>query len=455
MIGMSISIELNPLFLKRMQAFLQEDYPAFLKSFDEPAIRGLRLNTAKISHHHWNRINPFKLEPVPWTPDGFYYSDEESPGKHPYHDAGLYYIQEPSAMAVAALANPAPGEFVLDLCAAPGGKSTQLAALMHNSGLLVSNEINLARAKILSQNIERMGLRNAVVTQEKPERLSSFFPKFFDKIVVDAPCSGEGMFRKNPEAILEWGEEQICLNSKRQSSILKEAYRMLKEGGTLIYSTCTFAPEENEAVLSQFLDEHPDCSIIRPLDTFSPGAASWLDSRPDVALSYRLWPHRIKGEGHFIALIHKAGTLTPSMSFNQLKFNPKLYQSALEFLAEHTQLSLSHPVLFNDQLYDMPFPLKLDGLRVIRPGFHLGTLKKDRFEPSHALALSLNKNNFSEVLDLKADDRRLQAYLRGEALPFDKVRGWVLITVDGYGIGFGKSSDGLLKNHYPKALRKP
>jgi 16S rRNA C967 or C1407 C5-methylase (RsmB/RsmF family)/NOL1/NOP2/fmu family ribosome biogenesis protein len=416
-----------------MQQMLGEEYPAFLASYEQPCAQALRVNPLKGSRETFLERSPFALEPVAWEPCGFYYAPEDAPGKHPYHEAGVYYIQEPSAMAPAGYLDAQPGEKILDLCAAPGGKSTQLAAAMRGQGLLVSNEIHPSRAKILSENIERMGVKNCMVTNESPQALSGIFVSFFDKILVDAPCSGEGMFRKNEEAIREWSVENVALCADRQLEILGCAAAMLKPGGRLVYSTCTFSQEENEGTVSRFAERFPEFSVRE---------------------TRRLFPHQVRGEGHFMAVLEKAGSLAPNTDSA-----PGTGQKEREYEAFcdqflRTELS-GKLVRFGEQLYLAPRELPpLKGLKVLRPGLHLGTVKKNRFEPSHALALALSPGEARYSLDLKGDGREVRAYLSGQTLPAEGEKGWYLITVDGYSLGWGKLAGGVMKNHYPKGLRK-
>lgn len=390
-------------FLERMQNMLGEEYPAFLESLSGKRYRALRLNPLKTRIQEGKEKLPFTLSPVPWTKNGFYYEEEKQPGKHPYHEAGLYYIQEPSAMApvpclmeertpaaaiperqeehVSAAAIPerqeepaTPGR-VLDLCAAPGGKSTQIAEYMRGRGMLITNEIHPQRAKILSENIERMGISNAIVLNETPESLSKRFIAFFDRILVDAPCSGEGMFRKNDNAGEEWSEENVALCAERQDGILDCAATMLKPGGRLVYSTCTFAPAEDEGSVSRFLETHPDFCLEK---------------------EERLMPHKIKGEGHFLAVLHREGGQLSSAATagTEKSLTLKDCREFLDFAKEALTIPAEELtegkilLRFGEQLYLAPAETpSLRGLKVLRPGLHLGTVKKNRFEPSHALAL--------------------------------------------------------------------
>lgn len=454
-------------FLERMQNMLGEEYPAFLESLSGKRYRALRINPLKTEIQEGKEKLPFALSPVPWTKNGFYYEEEEQPGKHPYHEAGLYYIQEPSAMApVPCLMEAATPECVLDLCAAPGGKSTQIAEYMRGHGMLITNEIHPQRAKILSENIERMGISNAIVLNETPESLSKKFIAFFDRILVDAPCSGEGMFRKNDNAGEEWSEENVALCAERQDGILDCAATMLRPGGRLVYSTCTFAPAEDEGSVSRFLETHPDFYLEK---------------------EERLMPHKVKGEGHFLAVLHrKGGQLSSaatagaekSLALKDCREFLDFVKEALTIPAE--ELTAGKILLrFGEQLYLAPAETpSLRGLKVLRPGLHLGTVKKNRFEPSHALALFLKKEQVVNGINLSSDGTAVRKYLEGQTLTIGEgcdvemadiitreernagqadvslPKGWCLVCVDGYSLGWGKVAGAVLKNHYPKGLRK-
>ncbi len=447
-------MNLPPLFQERMKQQLQEEYEPFIQSYEEARSSGLRLNLLKL---HSPQKLPFSLSPVPWAENGFYYPLEERPGKHPYFDAGLYYIQEPSAMAVTTLLSPKPGEKILDLCAAPGGKTTHIASMMNNEGLLISNEIHPGRAKILSQNMERMGMTNAVITNETPDRLALRFPDFFDRILVDAPCSGEGMFRKDPQACEEWSPENVAMCAERQLDILLKAEKMLASGGRLVYSTCTFAPAENEGTISRFLECCPWMQI-EPVEknmAFSDGRADWVE-HPACGIEHtvRIWPHIAHGEGHFIAVLKKTKE-TRQEKFPTLSVEKKVPDIFFGFAKETLSFVPSgNFLLFGENLYLVPKELPdIKGLKVLRPGLHLGSCKKNRFEPSHALALSVSSHQVRHIVSLTADAPETLSYLKGEALRIPGEKGWNLVTVDGFPLGWGKWSDGMLKNHYPKGLR--
>ena len=495
------------------------------------------------------------LRPVPWEPDGFFYPEKLRPGRHPRHEAGMYYIQEASAMAPAVLCGARPGERILDLCAAPGGKSTKLAASLQGKGLLVANEIHPGRAKILSANLERMGVRNALVTSETPQQLASRFPLFFDRIVVDAPCSGEGMFRKEEQALIHWSLENVQMCAQRQQEILNEAAGMLRPGGMLVYSTCTFSPEENEGTIFRFLMDHPAFFVENIHEShggsffcegFSCGRPEWLpaagidpsaEEDPERAQNaadslrgtVRLWPHLVEGEGHFIAVLKKrdrdglraaypgeeecagrstedrretepqrdrqyredrrgskshpaepgtpgrggkgrGGKKTGGKGENTIDRGRKEVLHAWEeFCRENLLLPDGMPapgilgedrlLLFGKTLYGLPVPVRelpVDGLRVLRAGLQLGTLEKGRFTPSHSLGMAVSPKEAVRTLEIPGDSREARAWIRGESLPVDAGRenGWTLVLIDGCAAGWGKVSGGMLKNHYPRGLRR-
>lgn len=472
-------------FKLRMQSLMGEEYEAFIQSYERDAFKAFRINTLKIDKETFLAMSPFDLSPVPWCETGFYYGEsarniqeksegessneaddkgiQERPGKHPYHEMGLYYMQEPSAMSVAELAAVRPGERVLDLCAAPGGKSTQLAAKLQGEGLLISNEIHPARCKILSQNIERMGIRNAVVTNETPQGLSAHFINYFDCIVVDAPCSGEGMFRKDEEAVRQWSLENVSMCAERQDEILDEAVKMLRSGGRIVYSTCTFAPAEDEECIVRFLKRHSDFKVVKgkAYAGFEPGNPDWAEGNECVKDTHRLWPHKINGEGHFAALlVHQGETGNYGETCGKKKKATKVLDKAKEQLYnEFVEDALKEEpkgemVLFGDALYLLPEEVNLKGIKILRPGLHLGNFEKKRFEPSHSLALALKPESVKRSFALSALDDGAERYLRGESFMTDTDKGWTLVCVDGYSAGWGKVSNGMLKNHYPKGLRR-
>jgi len=553
-------------FLNRMEYFLtEEEYKAFLSSYGQKRRYSLRINPlktdkgkalsllqqasasvfagedvtgkeTKADRRKYDCRQMEKLEPVPWESDGFYYPEDFRPGRLPWHEAGMYYIQEASAMVPAMLCNVKPGDRVLDICAAPGGKSAKLAACLQGEGILVANEIHPERAKILSSNLERMGVRNALVTNESPQRLSSFFPLFFDHIVVDAPCSGEGMFRKEEEALAHWSPENVWMCAERQLEILKEAASMLRPGGRLVYSTCTFSPEENEGVIFRFLMEAPDFSVDNISDMpgvkakewgFSSGRPEWLakagidtgtlkaeghNIAEQLRGTVRLWPHLLQGEGHFAAVLRKSGPQSlvgdGSEGKEEAEHSPGSWIQACNVRKEngrqkkekrkrkaqrggksqHGELPLRETqymwedfckdnlisqdvpasvskisgnvlCMFGNTLFALPKPAKslsLDGLHVLRAGLQLGSVNRKRFEPSHALAMALDRNEVHRYVEFEGDSPQAYAWIRGESVSVGEEmgQGWTLVSIDGCSAGWGKVSGGVLKNHYPKGLRK-
>lgn len=455
-----MSIQLPDAFVTKMKNLLQEEGEAFLDSYKEQRTAGIRVNTLKLSAESWESICPFPIKKIPFTKYGYYYDYQSvEPGKHPYHAAGLYYVQEPSAMSVAPLLDIKPGEKVLDLCAAPGGKSTQIGASLNNQGLLISNEIHPKRAKALAENIERFGLTNAIVTNETPEKLANHFPSYFDKILLDAPCSGEGMFRKDEEARNYWSEEHVKFCSRRQLEILDNAYRMLKGGGILVYSTCTFSPEENEQVIEQFLRTYPDMQLmnIEKHDGIEGGRPEWTRyGLQDVKKCARLWPHKLQGEGHFAAkLIKTSAQEENSIMEIKTKKNQNL-KDFTKFEMEYLQnISWNKLHVFGSVVHSLPKECPdLSGLKVLRAGLHIGELKKNRFEPNHALALALKSSQFRQTINLTEKDGEWKRFLKGETLKgTGQYKGWVLIMINGFPLGWGKESNGMVKNLYPKGLR--
>jgi NOL1/NOP2/sun family putative RNA methylase len=453
-------MELPSEFIVKFKHLLANEAEKFFDTYNQSKQSGLRINPLKLTTTEWEDISPFALEPVPFVQTGYYYKPEQAqPGKHPYHAAGLYYIQEPSAMFIAEQLAPSSGDLVLDLCAAPGGKTTQLAGMMGQGGLLVANEINAKRAKALSENIERLGIANALVTNETPERLAERFTGYFDKILVDAPCSGEGMFRKDEDAIRFWSEEHVTACARQQHHILDSAYKMLKTGGTIVYSTCTFSPEENEQTIEDFLKKYPDIELqsIEKPDGIQDGRAEWSITRnPQLTKTARLWPHKLQGEGHFTAKLRKAGASeSPAVKFAASNLGKGQLKDFEQFSRDTLKSqSFTNFYLFNQQLYSLPQSCPdFQGLRVLRAGLHLGEMKKNRFEPNHALALYLKKEQAEHSFNLSAKDEQWIHYLKGETITTGNDRGWTLVTIDGFPLGWGKESKGILKNFYPKGLR--
>lgn len=441
-----------------MKNFLGDEFPVFAESLNGIPKSGLRVNTLKLTPEQFKELSPFSLgENVPWCPSAFTLDGEDRPGLHPYHLAGLYYMQDPSAMSPAELLAPQQGERVLDLAAAPGGKTTHLAALMKGEGLLVANEIKNKRVGHLAQNVERWGAGNVVVTNESPERLADHFGAYFDRVLVDAPCSGEGMFRKDMGARADWSTEMVAGCAARQGNILRVAAKLVRPGGFLLYSTCTFAPEEDENVVARLMEESGDFEVLSlpQFPGFMPGRPDWAESAPQgLSGAARLFPHRLTGEGHFVCLLQKkAGDdAERAREASPVRISKQFWPLWQAFLQEVVKVNLTGERLrvVGERLYYHPENIpNLNGIHLIHPGIWVGTFKKDRFEPAHPLALFLKPGEARSVLNLAADSRELAAYLRGESIPADAI-GWTLVTVDGFGIGWGKGVQGILKNHFPR-----
>ena len=448
-------------FLNKMKTLLGAEYEEFLASYDRPRNFGLRVNVGKISPEEFQKLAPFHLQPVPWTENGFYYTLEEDnsvlPARHPFYYAGLYYLQEPSAMTPAAMLKVTPGEKVLDLCAAPGGKATELGARLHGKGLLVANDISASRAKALLKNIEVFGISNAFVTNETPAHLAGQFPEFFDKILVDAPCSGEGMFRKDPAVAKAWDAEKPFACAKQQKEIITQAANMLAPGGQMLYSTCTFSPEENEQVIAYLLDSREDMEVLElpQMEGFSRGI--------HLSRCVRIWPHKMNGEGHFLALLQKKGQkaavkeeVTDRSAGNKKINSPEMQ----EFFQDITMpINWNRVEIRKDQAYYVPEETKgRTGLTFLRNGLYLGEIRKGRFEPSQSLAMALKKEEYASVVDLEASDERVMKYLKGETLEVEDLhstreKGWQLVCVNGYPLGWGKLVNGTLKNKYHTGWR--
>ena len=447
---MSETIRLPEQFKARMEKELGPEYGAFIASYGDTRLYGLRCNLLKSNPKAFCEKMPFLLSKVEFAEAGFYYNDEERPGKHVYHEAGAYYIQEPSAMSAVTELDVKEGDIVLDLCAAPGGKSTQIASYLNGRGLLVTNEINKDRAVILSSNIERMGVRNAVVTSESSDVLARRFPLFFNKILVDAPCSGEGMFRKDETAVNEWSPENVSMCAKRQEEILKNAASMLAPGGTLVYSTCTFSREENEDNIEKFINENPDFELV---------------------LIKRLMPHKVKGEGHFVAKLKKKGEFVQRALYLDSSKGKKKSKNDSNALTEDTvrdfltkdfgmkeevakeMLATSYITRIKDNVYLTPMLFNgIDSIRVVRPGLHIMCDLKNRFEPAHSLAMSMRPFEVTKKADISLDEAK--RFIAGETISVDpNLKGFLPVFVNGFSIGFAKAVNGTLKNHYPKGLR--
>lgn len=462
-------------FLREMEDLLGDEYQAFLDSYRDEKTSAIRVNTLKLPIERFEELGLFDIDfdrdKIRWAKEGYYLSGEVNPGKNPLHDAGAYYIQEPSAMSVVGQTHVFEEDRVLDLCAAPGGKSTYILSRLNHKGLLVSNEINPSRIRALGENLERFGAVNSIITNSDSSNLLTFFKGFFDKIFVDAPCSGQGMFRKDGFAIEDWSQDKVdeCVAIQRQ--LIRDAYQMLRAGGMIIYSTCTFTRQENEAIIEDFLGDYPDANLLD------------MD---------RIWPHRDRGEGHFCARITKkadkqgdqgaqdsdllafdkdshrdSSRESAKKSKKKQKSKAKssrknqeylgLYEDfATDYLIDGGLRKLLEPglVVKEERLHYQPLDYDLRGLKVLRSGLFVGEFKKNRFEPAHSLAMALKPSDVKNTIDFANDSNEIRAYLRGESIGTGQSRGWVLVSVEGVSLGWGKESNGILKNKYPKGLRR-
>ena len=508
--------QLPQAFIDKMKILLEEQYDSFLASYEDERVYGLRVNELKIQASQWQEQTEIKehLTPIPWCPTGFYYTEQDRPGKHPHYHAGLYYIQEPSAMVPVELLDVRPGHRVLDLCAAPGGKSTQIASKLQGHGVLVSNDIATERTKPLVKNIELAGVRNAIVLNEHPANIAKVFTGWFDRILIDAPCSGEGMFRKNTAMIEEWEDFSVERCSMMQREILEEIALMLAPGGRMVYSTCTFSPEENEEQIARFLAAHPDFSVV-PIEAqwgWGNGQPDWISAETQqqlteqqlrsIAGTIRIWPHRSKGEGHFVAVLVRDGECYhPPISWNEegetriawptpaLSTAAKSQQSKSRrnvgegkgkksaevdyqaiwdtFTSEQVSLAGGEQlraVMFGNRVSLQPYELpSLEGLKVIRAGWLVGEVKHGKFLPFHPLAMAIKRHEAKRTLSFSSNDELLIKYLKGETIFVEehmlkrqgevKLNGYVLILVDDYPVGFGKYDNGMIKNELPAGWR--
>ena len=449
-------------FEQRERALLGDRFDVLYAAPQETAERGVTVSALRSSPEQFAAKADFPLEASPFCKAAFVVHQPDDlkfrPGRHPYHHAGVFYSQEPSASSAAPLLGVQPGMRVLDMCAAPGGKSSQLAAALQGRGVLVSNEYVAARADILKSNLERMGVPNAVVLNEAPARIADALPEFFDRVLVDAPCSGEGMFRKEKKMVKAWEEHGPEFFSKIQRSIVTQAAQMLRPGGMLLYSTCTFSPEENEQTIEYLLQEYPEFKIceMEGYEGFADGMPQVTESKnPELEKTVRIFPHRMKGEGHFLALLQKGEKQEEGKRLPESGKNKKLPEELEEFLGHiDRKFESSRMDLRGEKVYYMPEGLPtLRGIRFLRTGLLMGELKKNRFEPSQALAMNLKKEEYDQVIDLPLEDERVMKYLKGETLDVEdlvkpKDKGWYLICVDGYPLGFGKLVNQMLKNKY-------
>lgn len=442
-------------FTERMKKLLGDEYESFISSVNDTPVKGFRVNTEKISLEEFEKINVFGNEKIPYVPNGFYL-DYEKAGNHPFHHAGMIYIQEPGAMAPAECVEIEEEWKILDMCAAPGGKSTQLKSKLGEKGLLVSNEIVPSRCKILTGNIERLGLKNCVTTCMDTSRLAKTFPEAFDLIMVDAPCSGEGMFRKDDTAIEEWSEGNVLMCAERQTEILENAVKCLKDGGYIVYATCTFSLEENEMTVAAFLERHSEFEIV-PVkkeveENTSDGILFDGCTCENIHFARRFYPHKSKGEGQFMAVLHNKNERYESKK-NLPKKQEKIDKAVFDFL-DNTLISYDKEMvtMYNgNPVYFTPdFEVKKGSAFLC--GVTIGEIAKNYIKPHHQFFMAMGEN-FRRKIDFSPDSEELKKYLRGEEISADCENGWAVVTVNGLSVGGVKVSSGKAKNHYPKGLR--
>lgn len=457
-------MKLPDYFVDRIQLLFPEEAEGYFNSFNMPPHYGLRTNTLKISPSGLEKLLNIPLEPVAWCDNGFYYNADYRPAKSPLYHAGLFYIQEPSAMAPASVFDIKKGDKVLDLCSAPGGKTTQLAAKLDGEGLIVANDVSNTRLRGLVKNIEMAGVTNGVVLNETPQRLANIFPEYFDKVLIDAPCSGEGMFRKDSEAVKNYEKHKSEQCSVIQKDILQYADKMLKPGGKIMYSTCTFAPEENEMIIGGFIDSNPNYEIAE-IDHqkygLSNGYPRFYKDYQRLGNTARLWPHKARAEGHFMACIIKKegiGEYYESDSKNKgqdkgpdISPNIKYFH---DFCRENLRVDFSEKefLVHGDSLYIVPEGLpSFKGIRVMRSGWHVGEFKKNRFEPSQAFAMGIKAEDYEKSRLINLSQTESLRYLRGDSFEVESADGYGLVCVEGFPLGFGKVKDGRMKNKYLKS----
>lgn len=441
-------------FENRMKTLLGDEFEAFKNSFNEPPVRAFRVNTDKISLEDFRKINPFKSEKIPYVENGFYF-DFDGIGNHPYHHAGMIYVQEPAAMVPVESIEINPEWKVLDLCAAPGGKSSQIKNKLGEKGVLVSNEIVPSRCKILTGNIERMGFKNVVTTCMHPQKLAKEFPNTFDMIMVDAPCSGEGMFRKEEIAIDEWSPENVKMCAERQAEILDCAVKMLRSGGYIVYSTCTFSLEENEMTVDNFLMRHTDFEICSTTERVRENTADGISfdgcKCENINYARRCYPHKTKGEGQFVAVLkHKGDTFDYS---SVMQSTEKLDRVLIDFLNDtlrtydenNVKIYNGNPVYFTPN-----FTVRKGS--AFSCGVTIGEIRKNYIQPHHQFFMAMGKD-FKRKIQLSANSDEIKKYLHGEEFETDCSNGWASVLVDGCTVGGAKVSNGKAKNHYPKGLR--
>ncbi len=442
-------------FSHRMKLLLGDEYNDYLNALNESPVRAFRVNTDKISVENFLEINPFDTEKIPYVSNGFYFTNDKI-GNHPYHHAGMIYVQEPGAMAPAECVEIEPDWCILDMCAAPGGKSSQLRNKLGDNGLLVSNEIVPSRCKILTGNVERLGLRNVVTTCMDSAKIARVFEKTFDLIMVDAPCSGEGMFRKEEIAVEEWSPENVQNCAKRQKEILDNGVKALKNGGFIVYATCTFSLDENEKIIDWFLEKYPDFELVKVKKEVEQATCDgvFFDGCKceNIGFCRRFYPHKNRGEGQFMAVLHNTNERDFCVNKTPKK-QGKIDKIIIDFLDDTLEAYDCAKVLMhkgNPIYFDPDFPV--DGATVFACGVTIGEVRKNYIQPHHQFFMAMG-NTFKRKINLSPESEELRKYLHGEEFEVACPNGWAVITVDGCTLGGVKVVNSRAKNHYPKGLR--
>ena len=448
-------IQLPQKFAERMKVLLGDEYESYVESLNKAPVRAFRVNTDKISLSDFEKVNPFNTEKIPYVENGFYFTDEKI-GNHPYHHAGMIYVQEPGAMAPAECVEIDPDWCILDMCSAPGGKSSQLKNKLGEKGVLVSNEIIPSRCKILTGNIERLGLKNVVTTCMDTGKLAKNFPEAFNLVMVDAPCSGEGMFRKEEIAVSEWSEDNVKNCAERQKEILENAVKTLKNGGYIIYATCTFSLEENEMVIDWFLKNHPDFELVRVKKCVDENTCDGIKFEgcecENINFARRFYPHKSRGEGQFMAVLHNKNS-SGEVYKSQRKNNAKIDKTVYDFLGDTLEDYDKEKVIMHKDtpVYFVP-DFSVENATVFSCGVTIGEVRKNYIQPHHQFFMGLG-DKFKRKIDLSCDSAEIKKYLHGEEFETDCANGWAVVTVDGCALGGAKVVNGRVKNHYPKGLR--
>lgn len=448
-------ITLPTAYESRMKKLLGDDFERYFEAIQTDSNRAFRVNTRKISVEAFEKINPFETERIPYVENGYYLLNDEKIGNHPYHHAGMIYVQEPAAMMPAECVDVQKNWWIIDMCAAPGGKSTQLAGKLGENGFLLSNEIISSRCKILTGNIERLGIRNAVTTCMDTSKLASVFGGLFDLVMADAPCSGEGMFRKEDSAVTEWSEDNVRMCAERQKGILDNAAKLVRSGGYIVYATCTFSLEENEMVVDDFLRRHPDYEIVRVTPSVEAVTADGMRfegcETENISFARRFYPHLGRGEGQFMAVLkntleseEREFSVLPKQKIDKSVF--EFLDATLEYYDKNTVREYNgNPVFFSPSI-------EIKKGTAFSCGVLIGELKKNYFMPHHQFFMAMGAS-FKRKISLDRDSELLNRYLRGEEIPCDCENGWAVVTVDGCTVGGVKVVSGVAKNHYPKGLR--